>query len=380
MPAGVSNASPHVAVVGGGVIGAACARAAALRGLRVTLLAPGPDPAAASAASAGMLAAQIEPTDEDLLPLAVRARDLYEDLAAALKDTTGADLGFLHTGIATLAFDEERAAALYELVAEQRQAGLRCDWLEAAELQERWPGIAPAARGALFAPEDGCLDPAVLCAALLADARRLGVQVLPETARRVAVAAGRVTGVATDRAAVPAEHVVIAAGAWSARIEGLPHALPVEPIRGQMVATEWPTGLPPIILFHGHGYLLPRGDEALLGSTMESAGFDARTTAEGIAGIRSAAERLCPAIGALPTRRAWAGLRPVTPDGRPILGADPEVAGLWYATGHGRNGILLAGITGEIIGDLLATGHSDADIAALSVTRFAAGQPTTDDR
>jgi glycine oxidase len=375
MPAGVSNASPHVAVVGGGVIGAACARAAALRGLRVTLLAPGPDPAAASGASAGMLAAQIEPTDEDLLPLAVRARDLYEDLAAALKDTTGADLGFLHTGIATLAFDEEHAAALYEQVAEQRQAGLRCDWLEAAELQERWPGIAPAAVGALFAQEDGCLDPAALCAALLADARRLGVHVLPETARRLAVAGGRVTGVATDRAAVPAEHVVIAAGAWSPRIEGLPRPLPVEPIRGQMVAIEWPTGVPPVILYHGHGYLLPRGAEAILGSTMESAGFDARTTPEGIAGIRSGAERLCPAIGTLPTHRAWAGLRPVTPDGRPILGADPAVAGLWYATGHGRNGILLAGITGEIIGDLLATSHTDIDIGGLTITRFSARQP-----
>ncbi len=371
MPTGVSNA--HVAVIGGGVIGAACARAAALRGLRVTLLAPGPDPAAASGASAGMLAAQIEPTDEHLLPLAVRGRDLYEDLAASLKDTTGLDVGFLHTGIATVAFDAERAAALFELVAAQRQAGLRCDWLEAAELHERWPGAAPAAQGALFAPEDGSLDPAALAAALLADARRLGVQVLPETGLRLAVAEGRVTGVVTDRAAVPAEHVVIAAGAWSPRIDGLPRPLPIEPVRGQMVATAWPAGLPPVILYHGHGYVLPRGGEAILGSTMEQVGFDARTTASGIGQIRSVAEQLCPAIASAPTVRAWAGLRPVTPDGRPILGADPVVAGLWYATGHGRNGILLAGITGELIGDLLATGHTDVDISGFSVARFAPG-------
>lgn len=373
MPAGVSATSPHVAVVGGGVIGAACARAAALRGLRVTLLAPGPDPGAASGASAGMLAAQIEPTDEHMVPLAVRGRDLYEDLAATLKDTTGLDVGFLHTGIATVAFDEARAAALYELVGAQRQAGLRCDWLEAADLRERWPGIAPAARGALFAPEDGCLDPAALNAALLADARRLQVTVLPETARRIAVAGARVTGVATDRAAVPAEHVIIAAGAWSPQIAGLPRPLPVQPIRGQLVATQWPAGLPPVILYHGHGYLLPRGGEAILGSTMETAGFDASTTTAGIAQIRSVVEQLCPTIGALPTRRAWAGLRPLTPDGRPILGPDPDVAGLWYATGHGRNGILLAGITGEIVGDLLATGHTDVDIGALSVDRFTTG-------
>jgi glycine oxidase len=368
MPAGVSNV--HVAVVGGGVIGAACARAAALRGLRVTLLAPGPDPAAASGASAGMLAAQIDPTDGQLLPLAVRGRDLYDDLAASLKDTTGIDVAVQRTGIATVAFDEARAAALWDLVAAQRQAGLRCDWLEAADLQERWPGAAPTARGALFAPEDGCLDPAALTAALLADARRLGVMVLPETGRRLAVAGNRVTGVVTDRAAVPAEQVVIAAGAWSPRIEGLPRPVPVEPVRGQLVATAWPAGLPPIILYHGHSYILPRAGEAILGSTMERAGFDAHTTADGIAQIRSLAEPLCPAVASAPTVRAWAGLRPVTPDGLPILGSDPEVTGLWYATGHGRNGILLAGITGEIIADLLATGRSDFDISQLSVTRF----------
>jgi glycine oxidase len=373
MPAGVSTAPSQVAVIGGGVIGAACARAAALRGLSVTLLAPGPDPAAASGASAGMLAAQIEPTDEYLLPLAVRGRDLYDDLAASLKDTTGLDIGFLHTGIATVAFDEARAAALWELVAAQRQAGLRCDWLDAPELQERWPGVAPAALGALFAPEDGCLDPAALSAALHADTRRLGVQILPETGLRLAVAGARVTGIVTDRAAVLAEHVVIAAGAWSPRLDGLPRPLPVEPVRGQLLASEWPAGLPPVILYHGHGYVLPRGREAILGSTMERVGFDARTTPEGAAEIRRVAEQLCPAIAATPTRRAWAGLRPVTPDGRPILGADPDVTGLWYATGHGRNGILLAAITGEIMADLIATGQTDIDISQLSVGRFTPG-------
>jgi glycine oxidase len=362
-----------VVIAGGGIIGAACARAAARRGLRVMVCEPGPLPGAASPASAGMLAAQIEPSDEHLFPLAIRGRDLYEDLAAALKDTTGLDVGFLHTGIATVAFDDERAAALFEQVAAQRQAGLRCDWLEAAEFHERWPGAAPAARGALFAPEDGSLDPAALAAALLADAHRLGVQVLPESGRRVAVASGRVTGIVTNRAAVPAEHVVIAAGAWSPKIEALPRPLPVAPVRGQLVATAWPSELPPVILYHGHGYLLPRGREAILGSTMEHAGFDATTTASGIAHIRDVAEQLCPAIASAPTTRAWAGLRPVTPDGRPILGADPDVTGLWYATGHGRNGILLAGITGEIIGDLLATGQTDMDIGALSVARFLTG-------
>ena len=372
MPAGVS--ATQIAVVGGGVIGAACARAAAQRGLPVALFAPGPDAAAASAASAGMLAAQIEPNDDQLLPLAVRGRDLYEDLAAALKDTTGIDIGFQHTGIATIAFAANEAVALYDRVAAQRQSGLRCDWLEAAELHERWPGIAPHALGALFAPEDGSLNPAALAAALQADARRLGATVVPEGVVRVTAAGGRVSGVVTGHTTVQTEHVVLAAGAWSSRIGGLPRSLPIEPVRGQLVATDWPEGVPPVVLYHGHGYLLPRGSEAILGSTMERAGYDARTTALGVTDIREAATRLCPAIGPLPTRRVWAGLRPMTPDGRPILGADPDLAGLWYATGHGRNGILLAAITGEILGDLLATGRTDIDISHLSVTRFETGR------
>lgn len=368
-PAGVSGSD--IAIVGGGVIGAACARAAALRGLHVTLFAPGPDPGAASAASAGLLAAQIESGDQRLLPLAVRGRDLYADLAASLKDTTGRDIGFQPIGIATFAFEETQAEALWNLVAEQRQAGLRCDWLDRAELDERWPGVAPQARGALYASEDGCLDPAALTAALLADARRLGVRVSREPVLRVMTANGRVMGVASESSSTPAPHIVIAAGAWSPRLGGLPRPLPVEPVRGQLMAIDWPAGFPAAVFYHGHGYMLPRGPDVILGSTMERAGFDAGTTDEGLEEIRRGAVRLCPAVAQASTRRSWAGLRPVTPDGLPILGADPEIIGLWYATGHGRNGILLAGITGEIIGDLLATGTTDADIAELSITRFA---------
>ncbi len=375
-PAGVSHSD--IAIVGGGVIGAACARAAAQRGLHVTLFAPGPDPAAASAASAGLLAAQIESADQRLLPLAVRGRDLYSGLAASLKDTTGTDIGFQAIGIATLAFDDREVETLYTLVAEQRQAGLRCDWLDRADLDERWPGLAPEARGALYAPEDGCLDPTALTGGLLADARRLGVRLSQENVQRILIANGRVMGVTAGSTGTPASHVVIAAGAWSPGIDGLPRPVPVEPVRGQLMAIDWPAGFPPAVFYHGHGYMLPRGAEAILGSTMERVGFDARTTAAGLADIRRSTARLCPAILRSATRRSWAGLRPVTPDGLPILGADPDVTGLWYAAGHGRNGILLAGITGEIIADLLATGTTDADITDLTITRFAADELNAD--
>jgi glycine oxidase len=193
---------------------------------------------------------------------------------------------------------------------------------------------------------------------------------LPERVARVVIAGGAATGVALADRTLGAEHVVIAAGAWSPRIGGLPRLLPVEPVRGQMAAAPWPGGTPPAILYCDHGYVLARGGEALMGSTMERAGFDGRVTDAGIAEIVRGATRLLPAIAAARPTRTWAGLRPVTPDGRPIVGADPETPGLWFATGHGRNGILLAALTGDIIADLLAKGATDVEIAPLAITRF----------
>ena len=361
--------SCEVIVVGGGAIGAACARAAALRGLQVALCEPGPDRAAASPASAGMLAAQIEPADEALRGLGVRGRDLYEGLAPALRETTGLDIGFWRAGIASVAFDDAAAERLRDEVAQQRQAGLRCDWLEAEEVTERFPGAAPDCRGALYAPEDGAVDPAALTRALLADAQRLGVTLVAQRVVRVATADRRVTGVTLADGTIGAEHVVIAAGAWSPGIAGLRRALPVEPVRGQMAAVPWPSGTPPAILYADHGYVLARGGEALMGSTMEHAGFDGRVTDAGIAQMVTGAARLLPALKATRPTRTWAGLRPVTPDGRPIVGADPETPGLWFATGHGRNGILLAALTGEIIGDLLAHRECDVDFSPFAVAR-----------
>ncbi|HUC41297.1 MAG TPA: FAD-dependent oxidoreductase, partial [Gemmatimonadales bacterium] len=169
--------SCEVLIAGGGIIGAACARALALRGLKVIVCEPGPDPTAASAASAGILAPQIESTDENLRALALRGRDLYDPLAKALAETTGIDIGLWRDGVASLAFTEPEAVRLREAVAHQRQAGLRCDWLEPNDVAERFPAAAPCL-GALFAPEDGAVDAPALTRALRADAKRLGVQTL----------------------------------------------------------------------------------------------------------------------------------------------------------------------------------------------------------
>jgi len=362
--------SAQVTVVGGGVIGAACARATAARGLTTLLCEPGPLPAAASAASAGLLAAQIETSDEQFTPLAIRGRDLYATLASELKDSTGTDVAFQAIGIASLALDEQEAQALEAQVAWQRQAGLRCDWLTAADVRERWPGLTPACQGALFASEDGALDPQALTGALLADAKRRGATILHEAVRRIDITDSRITGVHTGNRTIRCEHAVIAAGVWSPELAGLPRRLPVEPMRGQMIATAWPGALARGVFYHGHGYIVPRGAEAIAGSTMEQAGFSPQTTAAGLAHIQLMASTICPSFAELVPARSWAGLRPVTPDGRPILGPDPDVQGLWYATGHGRNGILLAGLTGDLTAELIATGSASADLSAFSVKRF----------
>src|SRR5437899_7218336 len=201
-----------VAIVGGGAVGAACARSAAARGLHVAIFEPGPDPAAASPASAGMLAPQIEPLDDALVGLSVRARDLYEPLAPALRETTGMEIGFWRAGIAAVAFDDATADRLKEEAARQRQAGLRCDWLDGTEVRERWPGAAPDGLGALFAPEDGAVDPQALARACLADARRLGAALQPEQVERIEVANGRATGVISPRGGTAAEPGASAAG------------------------------------------------------------------------------------------------------------------------------------------------------------------------
>ena len=360
--------SCEVLVAGGGIIGSACARAAAQRGLRVIICDPGPEPTAASAASAGILAPQIESTDESLRALGLRARELYDTLAASLAETTGIDIGLWRDGVASLAFTEGEAERLRDAVAQQRQAGLRCDWLEATDVAERFPASAQCA-GALFAPEDGAVDAPALTRALRADAKRLGVRTFTSRVNRINTILGRATGVEIPAGKIKAEHVIIAAGAWSPQIDHLPRHLPVVPVRGQMAAAPWPAEMPRTVLYYDHAYVLARQGEALFGSTMEHVGFQGGVTDSGIAQIVAAAQRLVPSLPATPTR-TWSGLRPLTPDGRPIVGPDPDVRGLWYATGHGRNGVLLAGLTGEIIASMIATGTSEIEIASLAPERF----------
>lgn len=358
-----------VAIVGGGAVGAACARELALAGYQVLVVERGGTEGAAWRAAAGMLAPQIEARQDDVLfELGLAGRDRCQLLAEALLDTTGIDIGFWQEGIGNVAGSEAEAVELRSRVAWQRQHGHLCDWLDATEVRKRWPWIGRA-EGALWAPCDAALDPDLLVHALLADAALRGATIVQDTITGLERRGDRVTGV-FGRDHYPAGHVVLAAGAWTGRLEGLPRPVSVEPVRGQMVSLPWPPDLARTILFAKDCYLIHRRGEAIAGSTLEYAGYRPEVTPDGLARIVDAVTTLCPPLASAQVSRSWAGLRPVTPDGLPIVGREPLVEGLWYATGHGRNGILLAGITGVIIAQLLAGEPSPDAIFELRPERF----------
>jgi len=363
-------ANYDVIVVGGGPVGAAAARELAVSGRRVLVVESDGDLGQGWRAAAGMLAPQIEADPEDpLLELGLAGRELYSTLAGALRETTGIDIGLWREGIAHVAATEAEAGELRARCAWQRQHSFLSDWLDAEEVKARWPWLGPTA-GALWAAREGALEPEKLVAALLADTERLGSVVVRDTVLAIDQRGDRVAGVVSENARYGAPDVLLAAGAWSGTIEGMPRPLAVAPVRGQMAAVPWPASARRAIVYGHGGYLLARGDEAILGSTMEYVGFRPETTSAGLARIFGVATALCPALSTAGVRRTWAGLRPVTPDGRPIIGSEPRLPGLWYATGHGRNGILLAGITGLIVRQLLDGEPTVEDIDAYAPTRF----------
>lgn len=359
-----------VVVIGGGAVGSATARALAVAGAKVILLQRPETPGEGWRAAAGMLAAQIEgTTDDPLLNLALAGRAFYRRHAEGLRDATGIDIGLRLTGVLQVARTEADAIAYRTKVAWQRQQAHRADWLAPEEVAEGWPWLAPGL-GAFWSPEDGSLDPEQTVRAFRADAVRLGAKIIEDTAVGLDRKGDVLHGVIGEAGRYGAGQVVLAGGAWAGRIEHLPRPVSVEPVRGQMAAFPWPAGVAQAVVYGTRCYLLRRGDEMLVGATMEHAGFEVTTTAEGLAELFARASQLFPPLATMTPLRSWAGLRPGTPDGRPIIGPEPRLPGLWYAAGHGRNGILLAGVTGELIAASIRGEPWSDEMHAVRATRF----------
>jgi glycine oxidase len=351
------KSSADVVVIGGGIIGLTIARALARRGgSDVCLIERSSLGAEASFAAAGMLAPQAEAdAQDDFFKLACRSRDLYPSFAAALLEETGIDIELDTTGTLYLALnqhDQEEIERRYEW---QTRAGLAVELLTAGEARDLEPCVSSATTGALRFPNDVQVENRRLLNALANSVSKLGLTVLSGTnVDGVLVDRNRVTGVQTSRGVIGCAKAVIAAGAWSNFIQHTPQTLSIEPVRGQMVCLDATPQLTRHVIYSARGYIVPRRDGRLLaGSTSESAGFAKNVTAGGICSILKHANEISPSVSGLPLVDTWAGLRPRSSDGLPVLGPCDEIDGLFYATGHYRNGILLAPITGEFISEAI---------------------------
>ncbi len=359
-----STSAADVLVIGCGLIGLACGAAAAERGLRVRIVGE-PRVGAASLAAAGLLAPSIERADGHASDFATVARDRYPTYVEWLRDRTGLDVPLNRDGIIQVALNEAGLRGL------RRAKPPEAEWLEARELAELEPALSHGLGGVLHAL-DGSVDNVRLFEALRAAVDGLTrVTIISDTVTRLRFS-GRVEALGRTGSLHTAEMVVLAAGAWSSTITGLPRAVPVEPVRGQMIAY---AGSPLRRAVYGPtGYVVPRASgHTLVGATTERAGFESITTPEGIAKLARAAGEILPQFASSQPAEAWAGLRPISADLEPILGPDPDEPRLLYATGHSRNGVLMTPLTGDCIGALLAGEPPPVDISGFSIARFAIG-------
>lgn len=354
-------------VVGGGLIGLATSAAAAERGLSVALLAAD-RPGAASRAGAGLLVPHDsgEGVHGNVARFMTAARDLYAAYVPWVEERSGVPIPYYGSGALELAGSPEECASLHAA------APADAVRLTAADVAELEPALAPTAGGVLY-PRDGAVDNVRLTDALASIVdRHPRVRVVREAAVRIAFDSGSPAVIGASGARAQAAHVVLAAGAWSGTVRGLPRPIPVRPLRGQ-ICTIGTTPLRHVVL-GPDVYMVSRNwDRTLVGSTMEEAGFDPATTAEAIDGLRRRAGAACPSLSRHSIIDAWSGLRPATPDLLPILGVDPHHDGLIYACGHSRNGILLAPLTAAITAAIAAGDDPAWDLSPFSIGRFGPG-------
>jgi glycine oxidase len=348
-------------VIGGGAIGLASAWRATQRGLRVCVVdreAPG---SGATRVAAGMLAPVGEASwgEEALLELNLASARLYPDFAAEVEERSGTAVGYRRTGALHVALDRDEAEELRRRFDLQSSLGLDAEWLRASPCRELEPGLATFVAGGIHAREEGSVDPVSLVAALVAANEREGTALIWDAEVSEAIfEAGALRGVVTrDGRELRAGQVVLATGWWSGRTEWLPESArpPVRPVKGQILAVRGPADEPLCerIVATEWVYVVPRGDgRVVIGATVEERGADLTVTAGGVHELLREAYRVLPDVAELELTDAVAGLRPGTPDNAPVIGPG-AIDGLVLATGHYRNGILLAPITADAVAALL---------------------------
>ena len=355
---------PTVAIIGAGVVGLSIAWRLAARGARVSVFDKGAAGAGATHAAAGMLAAcsEAEPGEQALIALGRESQARWPAFAAELQAASGVDVELRQEGTLVVALTADDQARIAHHLVFQQQLGLPLQWISAAETRRREPHLAGKLAGAVWSPEDHQVDNRKLAAALRVAAERAGAVIREHMAvQEIPVAGGRATGVAlADGTRFAADVVVLAAGAWSRGIGGVSPELrpPVRPIKGQMLCLRMDAKAPLLnhVVWAPGVYMVPRRDGRLImGATVEERGFDTTLTAGGVLTLLEAAWRTVPAIEELPIDEMWVGHRPGSRDDAPILGPGP-VEGLVYATGHHRNGILLAPVTADTIAQLVLEG------------------------
>ncbi|MCC7276383.1 MAG: glycine oxidase ThiO [Alphaproteobacteria bacterium] len=367
----------RVLVVGAGICGLAVAWRLADAGLRVRVVDRGAPGREATWAAGGMLAATLEaePGEEGMVALARWSQGLWPGWAARLAAASGIDIGYRGDGTLQVATTRDELAALRHRHAFLTRLGLPVEWWDGGRLRGDEPGLSPDALAAIASPGDHQVDPRAVVPALLAACAAAGVEVSP----RRAVTAVRRDGAAwtatcADGSGEGADALVVAAGSWSASIDGLAPAdrPPVRPAKGQAVVLKMDPAAPLVrhVIWGAGVYLVPRADGRLyVGATVEDRGFDRAPTAGGLLSLLEGAWRLVPGLEELAVAELVTGLRPRSRDDLPIVG--PGAApGLHFATGHHRNGILLAPATAEIVAAGILGGTPPVGAAAFALDRF----------
>jgi len=331
----------------------------------------------ASWAAAGMLSpAPDSPRDIPLVPLGRESLRLYQNFISAIEENSGQSAGYARDGAIEIFFGPHGESERDARVAECTRLGIAAEPLPIEAARARQREIGPGAAAALFLPDEGTLEPRLLTSAAIAAARNRGAEFREDcSVTGLAIEDGRCRGVIAGGESISASRVVVAAGSFSSQIadsRGLVgQYAPTRPVRGQVVALRSEELRLNHVLRTAHGYLVPRHDGRIVaGSTSEEAGYAKRVTPEGIRQILDNALKILPELAGAEILDTWSGLRPGTPDDLPILGPT-EIEGLLIATGHYRNGILLAAVTAKLIREWIASGRPSFPAEPFSPLRFA---------